>query len=173
MTKEDKTQFINHLSEKLLKSQATFLIDFKGMSVEEVTHLRKKLHPDSEMKVVKNTLALRALSEHKEVKEVMEPRIEGSNAFIFSYGEPNETAKKLVDFSKTVDAFDIKGGYFDGKDLDTDKIKYLAKIPSKDELRATLLGVFQAPMAKFVRTLNEVPSSFVRVLEQYKNKEKK
>jgi len=172
LMKEQKTHIIKGLSEKIAKSHAMFVVDFKGMSVEEMTNLRKKLHPHSEIQVVKNTLIKRALLEHESINEVLGSDFQDTNAFVFSYDEPNETAKGLVDYMKDVEALELKRGYFDSQKLDKDKIKYLAKIPSKDELRAQLLGVFQAPMSKFLRTLKEVPSSFVRVLAQKKDKQK-
>ncbi len=172
LLKEQKKQLIKDLSEKMSKSHAMFVVDFKGMSVEEMTGLRKKLHPHSEIKVVKNNLAKRALLEHKDINDILGDEIKDTNAFVFSYGEHNETAKNLVDYSKDIEVLELKYGFFDNQKLDKKKIKYLAKIPSKDELRVQLLGVFQAPMRKFLGTLKEIPSSFVRVLDQYRDKQK-
>ena len=79
------------------------------------------------------------------------------------------SAKALSEFSKEVEELQVKTGYMSGKKLDEAQIKYLATLPGKDELRAQLLGTLAAPMTKFVRTLNEVPSGFVRVLAAYKD----
>ena len=77
--------------------------------------------------------------------------------------------KALTNFKKDVNVLSIKTGALDGKKLDDAQITYLATLPSKLELQAKLLGTLQAPMAKLVRTMNEVPSGLARVLSAYKD----
>ncbi len=164
-SREEKAQEIASLSEKFGKAKAAFLVDFKGMTVEQVTTLRKKLHPvESEMKVVRNTLAIRALKDHPQSESALADGLLGTNAVIFAYGEAPAAAKALSDFGKDVEAFQMKMGVMDGSKLDVKGIKALASLPSKDVLRAMLLGTLQAPMSKFVGTLQAVPAGFVRVL---------
>ena len=170
MTREQKAVEINNLSKKFGDSKAFFLVDFKGLNVEEMTTLRKTLRPvEAEMKVVRNTLAIRALSDFPDIKDSMTEHFVGTNAVVFSYGEAPASAKALKDFAETAEELEIKTGVMDGKVLDKDQVVYLATLPSKDELRAKLLAVFAAPATKFVRTLNEVPTKFVRVLGAYKD----
>jgi len=170
ITRAIKAEEIASLSEKFGKSKAAFLVDFKGMTVEQVTSLRKKLVPvESEMKVVRNTLAVRALLDHPK-SESLKGDFVGNNAIIFAYGDASASAKALSDFAKDVELLQVKVGVMDGTKLDAARIKALGSLPSKDVLRAQLLGLFQAPMSKFVRTLNEVPQSFVRVLAAHKDK---
>ena len=166
ITKEQKSAEISSLSEKFGKAKAAFLVDYKGMTVEQVTTLRKKLGTGgSEMKVVRNTLALRALQDHKESFEAMKDAFIGTNAVVFAYEDASASAKALTDFAKDVELLQLKSGLMDGKQLNAASVKALASLPGKDVLRAQLLGLLQAPAAKFVRTLNAVPSGFARVLQ--------
>jgi len=170
-TREEKSTEIALLVEKFGRAKAAFLVDFKGMTVEQVTNLRKKLVPvESEMKVVRNTLALRALSDHPASKAALENSLVGNNAIVFAFGEAPAAAKALTDFAKDVEILQLKGGVMDGSALDKNGVKALANLPSKDVLRAQLLGVLSAPASKFVRTLNAVPSGFARVLGAQRDK---
>jgi large subunit ribosomal protein L10 len=174
MTREVKAQEISSLSERFGKAKAAFLIDYKGMNVESVTRLRKLLSPvQAEMKVVRNTLALRALKDHPTMESPLKDAFVGTNAIVFAYGDPAAPAKTLADFAKEVEILQIKSGAMDGVMLSEAKVKYLATLPSKQELQAKLLGVFQAPMSKFLGTLQAAPAGFVRVLSAYKDQKEK
>jgi large subunit ribosomal protein L10 len=165
ITRTIKEQEIKTLAEKFAKSKAAFIVDFKGMKVEQVTDLRKRLHPaEAEMKVVRNTLAKRALKDYPQIDSALSSHFRGTNAIVFSYGDVSAAAKTLANFSKDVEVFQLKTGAMDGKALDENKIKFLATLPGKDQLRAQLLGVLSAPASKLARTLNEVPASLARVL---------
>lgn len=169
MTREQKQQEISSLSDRFGRSQAAFLMDFKGMNVEQMTDLRKKLAPiQSELKVVRNTLAKLALKEHPEQEKALSEKFVGTNAVVFSYEDASTAAKALTEFAKDVEELVLRSGVMDGNALDEKGIEALSKLPGKDELRAMLLGTLQAPMSKFVRVLNEVPSGFVRTLNAYK-----
>jgi hypothetical protein len=101
MTRERKVEEVAAISDKLGKSKATFLVDFKGLNVEEVTTLRKQLQPiDSEMKVVRNTLAKLALKGFPEVESFWSEQLVGTNAMVFSYEDPSAAAKVLSEFGK-------------------------------------------------------------------------
>src|ERR1700741_3423333 len=96
ITRADKAQEITSLSEKFGRSKAAFLVDFKGMSVEQVTTLRKKLVPvEAEMKVVRNTLAIRALMDQPK-SEVLKDSLVGNNAIVFAYSDASASAKALA-----------------------------------------------------------------------------
>jgi len=169
-TRAEKATEIASLSDKFGRAKAAFLVDFKGMTVEQVTALRKKLVPvESEMKVVRNTLAVRALLENK-ASEVLKDSLVGNNAIVFAFGEAPAAAKALSDFAKDVELLQLKVGVMDGSKLDANGIKALANLPSKDVLRAQLLGVLAGPSRKFVQTLNAVPSGFARVLGAQRDK---
>lgn len=162
ITRADKEQEIKLLTDKFTKSKGAFVVDFKGMKVEQVTSLRKKLHTsESEMKVVRNTLAKRALKDHPAVEKALNASLSGTNAIVFSYGEVNATAKVLADFAKDVEVLQIKTGIMDGEGLDAAKINFLATLPGKDQLRAQFLATLNASGAKLARCINE----YVKKLE--------
>lgn len=169
MDRAQKVEVISGISDRLQRSAAAFLVDFKGMNVEQVTGLRKKLaEVDAEMKVVRNTLAKRALADYPAESDALSSEFVGTNAFIFAYGDASAPAKALSEFAKDVEHLEVKAGVMDGEKLDEDRIKYLADLPPEEVLRAQLLGVLAAPAGKFVRTLSAVPSGFARVLNAYK-----
>lgn len=156
ITRADKEQEIQLISEKFGKAKGAFIVDFKGIKVEQVTNLRKQLNQnESEMKVVRNTLAKRAFKDHPAVANAFENSMTGTNAIVFSYGEVNAAAKVLADFKKVVDVLQIKSGLMDGEALDDAKINFLATLPGKDQCRAMFLGVLNAPGSKLARCLNE------------------
>lgn len=172
MTRERKTQEITGLSERFGRAKAAFLVDFKGMNVEKVTSLRKTLTGiESEMKVVRNTLAKRALKDHPAVEQSLSDKFVGTNAIVFAYGDAVAPAKALSDFAKEAEELQIKTGVMDGRALSEAQIKYLATLPGKDQLRAQLLGLMSAPMSKFLGTLQAVPGGFVRILAAHKDKQ--
>jgi large subunit ribosomal protein L10 len=173
MTRERKAQEISALSERFGRAKAAFLVDYKGLNVEQVTKLRKGLSPvESEMKVVRNTLAVRAAMERPEYKEFSDSLV-GTNAIVFAYGDPSASAKVLQEFQKDMENLQVKSGIMDGKNLSEDQVKYLATLPGKNELRALLLAGLQAPMSKFLGTLQAVPGGFARVLNAYKEQKEK
>ena len=156
MTREKKEQDVKAIKDKFAKAKGAFIIDFKGMKVEQVTSLRKKLNQaDSEMKVVRNTLAKIAFKDHPTAEKAFSTSMKGTNAIVFSYGEVNATAKTLADMAKDVEVLQIKSGMMDGNALDEGKIKFLASLPGGDQLRAQFLSVLNATGSKLARCLNE------------------
>ncbi len=170
LTRAQKAERISQLSDNLSRAKATFLVDFNGMDVEQVTDLRKGLrNVDAEMKVVRNTLAKLALKNHPETDQALEGEFVGTNAFVFAYEDASASAKALTEFSKVVEALKVKTGVMEGQKLDAGRITYLATLPGKDELRAKLLSVFMAPATNAVRVMNAVPSGFLNVMNAYKD----
>ena len=170
LTRAQKAERISQLSDNLSRAKATFLVDFNGMDVEQVTSLRKGLRKiDAEMKVVRNTLARLALKDHPDADAALEGEFVGTNAFVFAYEDPSASAKALSEFSKEVEQLKLKTGVMEGQKLDEAKIKYLATLPGKDELRAQLLSVMLMPATNAVRVMNAVPSGFLNVMNAYKD----
>jgi large subunit ribosomal protein L10 len=156
ITREIKESEIKNLTTLFSKSNGAFVVDFKGLKVEQVTTLRKLLNKsESEMKVVRNTLARRALKDFPKVDEAISGTLKGTNAVVFSFGEVNATAKALADFAKDNELLQIKTGVMDGEKLDEAKIKLLATLPGNDQMRAMFLGVLNAPGSKLARCLAE------------------
>ncbi len=169
-TRAQKNEEIASLSERLGRSKATFVVDYKGMNVEQVTSLRKKLSTtQSEMKVVRNTLAIRALKDHPTTEKAIVDDLVGTNAFVFSYEDVSASAKALAEFSKDVEHLKLKVGVMDGEKLDSRKITQLATLPSKDVLRAQLLSLLNTPATNMVRVMSAGPRSFLNVMNAYKD----
>lgn len=170
LAKEKKALEISAISKSLTEANATFLVDFKGMDVAQVTQLRKELSScEGKLRVTKNTLARIALKDHKESSEVLSSDLVGTNAFVFAYDEVPAVAKVISKCSKSVEAFKLKKGIMEGQELSSVQIIHLGSLASKDELRAQLLNLFTAPATQLVRTFNEVPSQFVRLLTSKKD----
>lgn len=172
LTRETKAELIKGISQSFEKSKAAFLVDYKGMNVGQVTELRKKLSTvGAEFRVVKNTLAKIALSDHPESEGVLSDKLTGTNAFVFAFEEAPAPAKLISEFAKDIEHLKIKSGVMAGGELDENKIKFLATLPGKDELRAKLLGTLQAPASQLARVIQAVPQGMVTVLKAHVDKE--
>ena len=169
MERSQKQQAVDSIADHFSRAKAAFLVDFKGITVEDVTRLRKKLRAaNSEMKVVRNTLARLAIARHPEKESALKGSFIGTNAIVFSYEDASASAKVLADFAKEVEQLQLKVGIMENARLDEAAIVRLATLPTKEVLRAQFLGVLQAPMAKFVGTLAAVPGGFARLLNAKK-----
>lgn len=159
---EQKKAVVAEVSDALSGAQAAIVAEYRGLTVAQMTELRRKAREaDVFVRIVKNTLARRAV-EGSEF-ECMKDALVGPLAFAAS-ADPVAVAKVLDSFAKDHDLFQIKAGAMGGKLMELAQLQALAKLPSRDELLAKLLGTMQAPIQKFVQTLNEVPSKFVRTL---------
>jgi large subunit ribosomal protein L10 len=171
MLRTEKENIVSSMVDYFGKSKAAFVVDFKGLTVEQVTSLRKKLRGiKAEMKVVRNTLARRALVNDSKRESVFKDQLTGTNAFVFAFDDVSATAKLIADFAKDNEKMQLKIGEMDGQSLDKKRIEALAKLPPKDVLRAQLLGLFNAPATKLVGTLAAVPGGFARLLAARKEK---
>ena len=159
---EQKKAVVAEVSKVLVGAKATMLAEYRGLSVAQMTLLRRKAY-DAKVfvRVVKNTLVRRAV-EGSEF-QCLQDHLVGPLAVAIS-SDPVAVAKVLSEFAKDNDALKIKAGAMGGKLMTTAQIHALAKLPGREQLLAMLLGTMQAPIQKFVRTLNEVPTKFVRAL---------
>ena len=170
MNKAKKSKEVSFLSDQFSLAKAIFLVSFKGMNVEQMTNLRKALHPfNARIKVVRNTLARLAAKEHPVIEEALNKQLTKDNACIFVYDEVGGPAKFLKDFSEDIKSLQLKAGVLEGQALDKAKIFYLANLPSKKDLQALFLRVLQAPAEKFVRQLSTPASQLLRVLVAYRD----
>ena len=170
LSRLQKAEHIRAISGSLSRAKAAFLVDFRGLNVEEMTILRKKLcQTSSEIRVVRNTLAKLALKDHPEAEAALQNDFVETNAFVFAYEDASASAKTLSEFSKENDFLKLKTGVMDGQKLDGAKIKALATLPSKAELQSRLLRVMLAPTTGVVRVMKAVPETLVRVLNAYKD----
>lgn len=159
---EEKKAVVAEVSEQVSKAQAIILAEYRGLEVGEMTKLRAQARKSGVyLRVLKNTLVRRAVD--GTAFSGLSDEMVGPLVFGIST-DPVSAAKVLSDFAKSNDKFVIKSGSLPNQVMDAKGIQALASLPSRDELLAKLLGTMQAPVATFVRTLNEVPSSLVRAL---------
>jgi large subunit ribosomal protein L10 len=165
---EQKQQVVAGISAQVAGAQAIILAENRGLEVGDVTRLRTEARKQGiYLRVLKNTLARRAVQGTP--FEALASQMVGPLFYGISR-DPVTAAKVLNDFAKTNDKLVLKAGSMANYVMDANGVKALATMPSREELLATLLGTMQAPIAKFVRTLNEVPSRFVRTLAAIKEK---
>lgn len=166
---EEKKELVNDLKEKLSRSKILIATDYKGMNVEAITDLRKKLRESGvEYRVVKNTLLVRA-TEGTDFA-VIKNLFKGPTAVAFSYDDPVAPAKVLTEFAKQNEKLEIKGAALDGRALDVNAIKALSSLPPKEILLAQMLGALNAVPTGFVRVLSAVPQSLLYVLQAIRDK---
>jgi large subunit ribosomal protein L10 len=159
---EEKKAVVAEVSEQVSKAQSIILAEYRGLEVGDMTKLRAQARNSGVyLRVLKNTLVRRAVDGTP--FSDLSAQMVGPLVFGIST-DPVAAAKVLNDFAKGNDKFVIKAGAMPNQVMDANGVKALASMPSREELLSKLLGTMQAPVAKFVRTLNEVPTSFVRGL---------
>ncbi len=149
--------------------EVVFALDYRGLKVEEATELRKKVRESGgKYRVVKNTLALRALE--GTALEPLSAHFKGMTGLAYTDADPVALAKVLSDFAKDVPALAYKAGMVSGKGLDAEQFKALAALPGRDELLAKLLYVIQAPMQNLLSVLQATTRDFILVLKAARDK---
>lgn len=142
---QQKQQQVTELVEKFENAASFVVVDYRGLTVAEVTELRKQLREAGvDMQVVKNTL-LRRAAEKAEI-EGLEEVFVGPTAIAFSSEDEVAPAKILVEFSKEAEALEVKGGYLEGKVVSVETINKVATLPDRDGLLSMLLSTLQAPV---------------------------
>ncbi|HJP45608.1 MAG: 50S ribosomal protein L10 [Arenicellales bacterium] len=159
---DQKKAIVSEVAQTFSAAQVAVLAEYRGLTVAQITELRSQARDQGvDVRVVKNTLAKRSVAGSD--FECLTDHFIGP-VVISSSGDPVAVAKVISKFAKTNEALKITVGAMNGDLLDAGAIQALAKLPSRDELLAILVGTMNAPIIKLVRTLNEVPSKFVRVL---------
>lgn len=167
---EQKKQIVADLTEELKEACTGVIVSYKGISVAQDTKLRKELREAGEnYKVVKNTLLGRALKEAG--IEGLDSVLEGSTAISLNKQDYVAGAKILAKFAEDSKTFEIKAGFVDGKVIDVDGVKNLAKLPSKEVLVAQVLGGLNSPITGFVTVLNGTMKGLVVALNAIAEKQ--
>ena len=168
---EQKQAVVAEIASKLAGAQAVIVAEYRGLDVGRVTQLRARARQSGMyLRVLKNTLARRAVqgTPFEKLAEKM------SGPLMYGIAQdPVAGAKVLADFAKENELFVIRGGAMPNSVMSDKDIKALAQLPSRDELLAKLMGTMQAPIAKLVRTMNEVPTKFVRALAAVRDAKEK
>ncbi|MAM70088.1 MAG: 50S ribosomal protein L10 [Gammaproteobacteria bacterium] len=160
---EDKKQIVAEVNEAAKSALSAVLADYRGVTVEELTALRKTARENNVyLRVVRNTLLKRAIADTS--YECLNEALVGPTILAFSQDHPGAAARVLKEFSKNNEEFDVKALAVDGSLLSADQIDVLAKLPTYDEAIATLMSVMLAPVTKLTQTVNEVPSKVTRAV---------
>jgi large subunit ribosomal protein L10 len=165
MNRTEKQALIDDLHAEFGRSPHAILVDFRGLSVPAVTEFRRKVRQaGSRYRVVKNSLALRALKDTP--LEKLGPKFDQTTGVAYTVADPVALAKVLVDFAREHPALSLKAGLVSGSQmLDAEGVKALSSMPSLPELRARLLGLLNAPAQRLVSLLSAPGEQLVRVLE--------
>jgi large subunit ribosomal protein L10 len=169
MDRSQKADLVDQLKHVFSETSVVVVTRNHGLTVDQSTDLRNKMRDaGAQFKVAKNRLALIALdgSRYKPIGDLLK----GPTALATST-DPVAAAKVAVDFAKTTDKFEIVGGAMGDTILDVNGIKALAELPSLDQLRATIVGLIQAPATKIARTVSEPGAQLARIFSAYAAKE--
>ena len=163
MNRTEKEQVIGELHEKMAKAKAAIVAEPKGLDVETVTALRKKLRDSKvEYRVVKNTLAARAAK--GTTLEPLAEKFVGPTAIVMSYDDVVVPAKLLVDFMKDRENFAIRTAVIEGKVIDAKGVQALAKMPGLPQLRQQLASMINQPATKLARIIGTPGQQLARVV---------
>ena len=152
---ELKKPIVEEISANIKDAQSVVLVDYRGLTVEQDTQLRKTLRENNiTYKVYKNTFMNFAFKGTD--FEVLAPYLEGPSAIAISTEDATAPARVLAKFAKTADKLEIKAGVVEGVMYDAKGIESVAKIPSREELLSRLLGSMKSPVSNFARVLNQI-----------------
>jgi large subunit ribosomal protein L10 len=171
LTKQQKVVIVENLTEAFKDNDLVLMVDYKGLNVAQFNELRSMLsETGAKIRVVKNKLLNLALQkagfsdEHSQF-------LTGTTAVVYSTGgEPVDILKVLVKFSKSNESLKFKGGYFYGDLIDSEQVVEYSKLPSREELLATLLNRMQAPISGLVFSLSGILRKFLYALNAIKEK---
>ena len=160
---KEKQAIVAEVNETASKALSAVMADYRGVSVDDMTNLRKQAREAGvQVRVIRNTLAKRAFEGTD--FECMTEALLGPNILAFSLEDPGAGARVFKDFAKEIEQFEIKALSVGGKLLSADQIDILAKLPTRDQAISLLMAVMQAPITKLTRTLNDVPGKVTRVV---------
>ena len=152
---ELKKPVVDEISELLNGAQSAVIVDYRGLTVEQDTALRKQLREAGVVyKVYKNTLVKRVVAGTE--FEPIADTLEGTNAIAFCKTDATAPARILANFAKTANALELKCGVVEGTFYDAAGIATIATIPSREELLSKLLGSIQSPITNFARVIKQI-----------------
>jgi len=169
LNREEKAAIISELNESFSKSKFSVVADYRGLTVIQLQKIRIELKKvDSEIRVAKNTLLRRAVTETE--SNVLSDDFTGTTAVVMAYDDPVGPAKALAKFAEDHDKFVIRSAVLEGKKLGPEEFVALSKLPTKDVLLSQLLSVLNGVPTGLVQVLSGVPRTFVYGLQALKEK---
>ncbi|GAB4544066.1 MAG: 50S ribosomal protein L10 [Thermodesulfovibrionia bacterium] len=167
LNKQKKVQVVSELNERFGRAKGVILTDYKGLTVKEISELRRNLRgADLEFKVVKNTLAKRA-AEGTPIERAND-LFTGTIGVAIGYDDPVLLAKKVVEFSKLNEKLKIKGGVIEGGLCGPEDVKTISELPARGTLLSMLVGAMQAPMSRLASLLNATVARFIYAMNALK-----
>jgi large subunit ribosomal protein L10 len=166
MPNAQKEKIVASLHELAQSSKGAILTDYRGLTVAEVSKLRRRLREsNAEYHIVKNTLYKRALG--SELSPELEKLLAGPTAIVFAKGDVVAPAKTILDFIRETrkPEVTVKGGFVDGKVLSLEQVQAISKLPSREEIMGQLVGCLNGPATSLVGTINSIISELVRTIE--------
>ena len=166
-TLENKQHIVQEIKTLLNESEMAVVLDFKGLTIKEMSDLRAKLRSNNGIcKVTKNSLMRRAIDGQSNWTD-LESLLTGTNAFVLIKDDVGSAVKAIQTFQKETNKSETKGALFEGKLLSESEIKEIANLPSKEVLMAKIAGALNAVTSKIAIGINEVPSGLARSLKQH------
>jgi large subunit ribosomal protein L10 len=170
MPKQVKVDAVAALKDKVGKASALYFIDFTKLAANDFNTLRRKLGESKvAVRVVKNRLALRALTESG-VPADIEKLLTGPTSLVFAGDDPVAPARTIREQMRKMAALKVKGAYLDRVLYQADRFDFIAALPTKTELRGQVVGVLEGPIWGLVMTLDGLLSELVWVLDQVKDR---
>ena len=162
MNRTEKHEFVSNFSAVLSKANFVLVTHYKGLSVQEISSLRKQIkHENAFFKVTKNSLAKRAIKDTD--YKSLDPFFVGPTAIAYS-DDPVSAAKVIVNFSKDNEKLTIIAGAMGDKELSIEDIKKLASLPTMEVIRATILNLITSSMSNILSVVNEPSTKILRLL---------
>jgi large subunit ribosomal protein L10 len=170
-TKESKHAIVSELKQNLSEAQMAVVVDYQGLSVAEITDLRRRLRPKgATCTVTKNTFMGKAI-EGQEQWQPMTEFLKGSSAFLLVKEDLGGAIKAYQEFQKASKKTVLRGGVLEGRALTEADVKAIGDLPSKEQLMAQIAGAINGVATKLAVGINEVPASFARVVKAYAEKD--
>lgn len=165
---EDKQAIVAEVNEAASGALSAVLADYRGLTVSELTELRKLAREQSVyLRVIRNTLARRAVAGTE--FECLQDTFVGPTILALSIDDPGAAARLIKDFAKGHEQLEVKALAVGGEALGPEQLDRLANLPTRDQALGQLASVLQAPVTKLARTLNDVPGKVARVLAAVKD----
>lgn len=166
MPNPHKEQIVSHLQSLIRNSKGAILTDYRGLTVAEVSRLRRKLRDsNAEYHIVKNTLYKLALGDA--MSPELEALLKGPTAVVFTNDDVVGPAKAMLDFVREVrkPEVKVKGGLIDGKVVGADQVAAISRLPSREQLMSQIVGAINGPASGIVGTLNSIVGELVRTIQ--------
>ena len=168
MNRDDKAAIVSDLNESFSRAKIAIVADYCGLTVADLQNIRIELRKcDSEIRIAKNTLLRRAVTETE--SEILVNDFTGTTAVVMAYDDPVAPAKALAKFAGDHKKFIIRSAVLEGEKLNPEELIALSKLPSKEALLGQLLSVMNAVPTGLVRVLSGVPRTFLYGLQAVKD----